>query len=280
MSTPCPETASAPCPASFRFQTLRIGRQPVRVAIRPGSRPGPALLLFNGIGGNAELLQPFVEALAERTVLTFDIPGVGHSPMPARPYRLRDMARLASDLLDALGHAQVDVLGISWGGTLAQEFAYRHGKRCRRLILAATTPGVLMFPGRLATLLKMATPRRYFDSDYARRIAGDIYGGAFRNNPGLGREHFQHVRWQSRLGYYLQLFAISGWSSLPWLHRLRQPTLLMAGRDDPITPAANARLMHLLLPDSRLWHSDCGHLFLVTQPVQSARAVEHFLQHS
>jgi pimeloyl-ACP methyl ester carboxylesterase len=68
------------------------------------------------------------------------------------------LARLSARLLDRLGHEQVDVLGFSWGGALAQQFAYQHAKRCRRLVLAATSPGHLMVPGKLTALLKMATP--------------------------------------------------------------------------------------------------------------------------
>ena len=262
----------------FLFEMIKVGNQRLRVGIRHSRKGGIPLLLFNGIGGNAELLQPFVDALPDRTVITFDIPGVGHSPMPARPYRMSGIARLAHQLLLQLGHLQVDVLGISWGGTVAQQFARNYPRQCRKLVLAATTPGAIMFPGKLGIILKMASPRRYIDADYARRIVGDIYGGAFRLNPDLGREHFQHVRWQSRLGYYLQLFAISGWSSLPWLHRLQQPTLIMIGLDDPITPPANGRLMHVLMPNAELWHSHCGHLFLVTQAKDSAVAVHRFLQ--
>ena len=262
----------------FLFEMIKVGNQRLRVGIRHSRKGGIPLLLFNGIGGNAELLQPFVDALPDRTVITFDIPGVGHSPMPARPYRMSGIARLAHQLLLQLGHLQVDVLGISWGGTVAQQFARNYPRQCRKLVLAATTPGAIMFPGKLGTILKMASPRRYIDADYARRIVGDIYGGAFRRNPDLGREHFQHVRWQSRLGYYLQLFAISGWSSLPWLHRLQQPTLIMIGLDDPITPPANGRLMHVLMPNAELWHSHCGHLFLVTQAKDPAAAVHRFLQ--
>ena len=69
-------------------------------------------------------------------------------------------------MLDQLGHEQVDVLGVSWGGALAQQFAFQQARRCRRLVLAATSPGSLMVPGKLTVLLKMATPRRYKDPDY------------------------------------------------------------------------------------------------------------------
>src|SRR5262245_54643090 len=151
----------------------------LRVGIRPGDKGRRPLLIFNGIGANIELVEPFLDAFQGPEVLVFDMPGVGGSPAPRLPYRPSTMARLTARLLDQLGHAQVDVLGVSWGGAPAQQFAFQQARRCFRLVLAATSPGHLMIPGRLTTLLKMATPRRYKDPDYMGRFAGDIYGGAF-----------------------------------------------------------------------------------------------------
>jgi poly(3-hydroxyalkanoate) depolymerase len=193
------------------------------------------------------------------------------------PYRLSTLAGLSARLLDELGHEQVDVLGFSWGGAVAQQFAYQQSKRCRRLILAATSPGHLMVPGRLTVLLKMATPRRYKDPDYMKRIAGDIYGGSLRNSPELAGKHVRHVRWSSDYGYYLQLLAGLGWSSLPWLRRLVQSTLVMAGTDDPLVPVINGRILARLIPNARLVTIDDGHLFLVTNADDSAKIISEFL---
>ena len=189
------------------------------------------------------------------------MPGVGGSPTPPSPYRPAGIARIAAGLLDHLGHAEADVLGVSWGGAIAQQFAFQYPSRCRRLVLAATAPGALMVPGHPSALLKLATPRRYEDSAHAHRIAGDVYGGAFRREPELVARTLRHVRFSSRGGYYLQLAATFGWTSLPWLFTLRQPTLVMAGADDPLIPTINARIMQWLIPDARLAILDCGHLF-------------------
>jgi pimeloyl-ACP methyl ester carboxylesterase len=134
-----------------------------------------------------------------------------------------------------------------------------------------------MLPAHPSVLLKMATPRRYLDKAHAQRVAGEIYGGAFRSDPELVASTFRHIRFSSRGGYYLQLAAAFGWTSLPWLFLLRQPTLIMAGADDPIIPALNARVMRWLIPNARLEIVDCGHLFLVTRAEESARIVESFL---
>jgi poly(3-hydroxyalkanoate) depolymerase len=254
-----------------------VGGQVLRVGVRRGDKARPPLLLFNGIGANLELVAPFLDALDGQDAILFDVPGVGGSPAPTLPYRPSTIARLSARLLDQLGYGQVDVLGVSWGGALAQQFAFQQGKRCRRLVLAATSPGHLMVPGQLPVLLKLATPRRYRDPDYLTRIAGDIYGGRLRRSPELVRSHLRHVRWSSDYGYYLQLIAGFGWSSLPWLPFLRQPTLVMAGSDDPIVPVANGMILARLIPDARLVTIDDGHLFLVTSAGTSAAIVSEFL---
>lgn len=256
---------------------MQVGDQSLRVGLWKGSRPGIPLLLFNGIGGNIELVEPFAAMLPEFTLITFDVPGVGGSPLPSHPYRLPHVAQMARDILAQLGYDKADVLGVSWGGALAQEFTHSCSANCRRLVLAATASGMIMFPGQPQALLKMATPRRYFDKDYAKTIVSDIYGGAFRSNPEIAEEHFKHVRWQSRYGYFLQLFAAMGWTSVHWLHRITQPTLIMTGDDDPIVPPINGKMLQFFLPKSKLWTIDCGHLFLITRAQESAQAVREFL---
>jgi poly(3-hydroxyalkanoate) depolymerase len=249
----------------------------LRVGVRRGEKARLPLLLFNGIGANIELVEPFLDALDGIEAVIFDMPGVGGSPAPALPYRPWMLARLSARLLDQLGHERVDVLGVSWGGALAQQFAFQQAKRCRRLVLAATSPGHLMVPGKLTALLKMATPRRYKNPDYMNQIAGEIYGGALRGSPELARNHLRHVRWSSDYGYYLQLVAGFGWSSLPWLRLLVQPTLVMAGTDDPLVPVANGRILARLIPHARLVTIDDGHLFLVTSAAKSATIISEFL---
>jgi poly(3-hydroxyalkanoate) depolymerase len=254
-----------------------VGGQTLRIGIRRSDDGRRPLLIFNGIGANIELVEPFLDAFQGPEAIVFDVPGVGGSPAPRLPYRPSTLARLTARLLDQLGHAQVDVLGVSWGGALAQQFAFQQPKRCRRLVLAATSPGHLMVPGRLKVLLKMATPRRYRDPEYMRKIAGDIYGGALRDRPEVLRDHLRHVRWSSDYGYYLQLLAGLGWSSLPWLALLRQPTLVMAGTDDPIVPVVNGRILAKLIPNSQFVTIDDGHLFLLTSAKQSAGIIAEFL---
>jgi poly(3-hydroxyalkanoate) depolymerase len=259
---------------------VTVGGQRLRVAIRPGSADGPPLLACNGIGTPLEAFAPFTAALDPAiTVVRFDVPGVGGSQAPRLPYSVAWLARLVARMMTELGYGRFDVLGISWGGGLAQELALRYPQRCRRLVLAATSTGSLMVPARPRVLLHLSSPRRHRDPGHAARIAGIIYGGAVRRQPELAAavNPLAAPAQVSRRGYLYQLTAGAGWTSLPWLRRIRQPTLLLAGDDDPIIPLVNARLMAALLPAARLHVYPDGHLGLLTRAAELAPLVSDFL---
>src|SRR5690242_18335139 len=262
-----------------RIQRLAVGGRVLRVATRDGNPGRPPLLLCNGIGGRLELFQPFVDALdPRRGVIRFDMPGIGGSPPPVVPYHLAASAPLLSGLLDQLGYQQADVLGISWGGGLAQQFALGRPDRVRRLVLVATGTGALMVPGHPRILMRMLTPRRHRDPGYAARIAGELYGGSVRTDPALARDLLHATtRLGPARGYYYQLISGIGWTSLPRLPKLRLPTLILAGDDDPIIPLVNARIMHRLIPRSELHIYHGGHLELVADAARIAGVVEAFL---
>ncbi len=256
-----------------------IGTDHLRLAAtHPPGASGPPLLIFNGIGASTELLEPLMRRLTSIATLTFDLPGVGASKASLPVRRLPGFARLANELLDALGIGTVNVMGISWGGGLAQQFARQFPHRVNRLVLAATSTGHLMVPPRPSVMLRMATPMRYLSAGYFKRIAGDIYGGDFRKDGVLTERHARRMAPPSVLGYLNQLWALAGWTSVFWLHEITQPTLVMAGDDDPIIPLVNARLLARLIPDARLEIFDCGHLFLLTRLERSARTLEEFLR--
>lgn len=263
---------------SAETQIIMVRGQRLRVAISKGDGTRTPLLLMNGIGVNLEVLQPFVDALnAAIEVIRFDAPGTGGSPAPRIPYTFSMHARLVAQMLDSLGYGQVDVLGISWGGALAQQFAFQYPRRCRRLVLVSTGTGALMVPGRPSALAKLATPRRYHDLAYMERIAGEIYGGKMRAQPALAHKFAQTAHLGSVLGYFYQMLGAVGWTSIPWLRKLRQPTLILHGDDDPLVPLVNAKIMHRLIPHSQLYIFHDGHLGLATSARELAQVVDQFL---
>jgi poly(3-hydroxyalkanoate) depolymerase len=257
----------------------------LRVAVRPAVGAGPPrtpLLLMNGLGARLEVLQPLVDRLPpELEVIRFDVPGVGGSPAPYLPYSYATLASFVGALVRTLGHDRVDVLGFSWGGGLAQQFAVTQARQCRRLVLAATGTGAVMVPARPSVLARMLTPRRHRDPAYARRIAGQLYGGTMRVHPEqAGQALRAHARSGSSRGYLYQLLAIGGWTSLHALSLIRQPTLVLSGDDDPLIPAVNARILSRGIPHARLHMYRGGHLALVTEADELAPVIDAFLTRS
>ena len=140
-------------------------------------------------------------------------------------------------LLDRLGYDEFDILGISWGGGLAQQVAFQHPRRCRRLVLVSTATGSLMVPASPLSCSRWSPPAGIATPTTPRSIAAQLYGGRLRDEPELARTLLhEHSRVGSRCGYLLQLLAGAGWTSLPGLPFVRQPTLILAGSDDPIIP--------------------------------------------
>src|SRR5581483_456853 len=179
--------------------TINVNGTSVFVSIRRGDGSEPPLMLLNGIEANLEVFDLFIQALHKAAgkqigTIRFDVPGVGGSPPSFWPLRFRCLARLTAQLLDVLGYQEVDVLGISWGGGLAQQFAHQYPQRCRRLVLVATSMGAISVPGRLSVLAKLLSPRRYLQPSYLSTIAPTLYGGVFRQRPELARAYAYLLR--------------------------------------------------------------------------------------
>jgi poly(3-hydroxyalkanoate) depolymerase len=273
-------TAAASARLSVERLIPVLGQQ-IRVNVREGT--GVPLVLCNGIGASLEVLDPLVEHLdPDTTVVRFDVPGTGGSPDSPLPYGFPYLAAVIGRLLKKLGlKGEVDVLGLSWGGALAQQFAFQNQRRCRRLILVSTGTGVLMVPGRPTVLAKMVTPRRFLDHEYAASIAGDLYGGTVRNDASIVKRLFdRQLMAGSRVGYLHQLLAGAVWTSLFALPLIRQRTLIIAGRDDPVVPVANAKIMARLLPHATVHMHAGGHADVITNAAELAPVIESFRDES
>lgn len=275
MSSPLTETNT---PAREpRIELIRAGGRLLRVAVwtaqpAPGRKARRPILFFNGIGANIELMSPLADWMPDRDIITFDMPGVGGSPEPRLPYRPWSMALRAARLLDKLGYRKVDVMGVSWGGGLAQQFAFQHPRRVGKVILAATAAGALMVPGDPRVLSKMANPRRYIDPAYMRENFAALY-----SDEDGAAGHVSRLSPPSRRGYLYQLGAMVGWTSAFFLPFLKQKTLILMGADDRIVPAVNGKIMAGLIPNARLEIVSGGHLFLVSRPDAAMRLIDDFL---
>jgi poly(3-hydroxyalkanoate) depolymerase len=276
-SEPASGPASGPGPrrATDDVDDRRIGGYRLRVAHRPGAPGRRPLVLVNGIGASLELFDPLVAALdPERPVLRFDVPGIGGSPLPWVPLPMAGLASLVRGLLDEFGYDRGDVLGLSWGGGIAQQFALQHPDRIGRLALVSTGTGAMMVPARLGVLAKMLTPRRYNDRAYRREAGAEIYQG---ESQAAVDAVFARVRPVRARAYLFQLTALMTWTSLPVLPLIGAPTLVLAGRRDPVIPVVNAHMMGSLIPRGSVHLHDGGHLGLLTRPHELGRVVEDFL---
>ncbi|MEK7264599.1 MAG: alpha/beta hydrolase [Pseudomonadota bacterium] len=254
---------------------VEVGLQKLRTAVWRGQGAGRPLLFFNGIGANLEIAQPLAEALPDRDILTFDLPGVGGSPGPLTPYRPWWVAHAAKQVLLHYGYDRpIDVMGVSWGGGAAQQFAFQYQKRVNRLVLCATSPGALMVPGKIEALSKMADPKRYMDRDFLAKNFKTLYG----DEPEGASQFSARMTPPTRTGYVYQLMAMMGWSSLPFLPLLPQETLVMAGDRDNIVPLANAKILKFMIRKSELHVvEDGGHLFVLSQAKKVLPVLKNFL---
>jgi poly(3-hydroxyalkanoate) depolymerase len=237
------------------------------------------ILFFNGIGANIEAVAPLTEAMPERGFIMFDMPGTGESPDPVIPYNPFTMSWITAELLGRFGLGEVDVMGVSWGGAMAQHFALQHPARTRRLILVATTPGMAMVPGNPAAFTKMANPRRYIDPEFMNEHFATLYGGADADGAAHQKDsHIGRLKPPSPRGYMYQLLCMLGWTSLPALPFLKKETLVMMGDDDQIVRPVNGQILKAMMPNARLQMIEGGgHLFLLTHADESVVAIREFL---
>jgi poly(3-hydroxyoctanoate) depolymerase len=226
---------------------------------------GRPLLLINGLGGTAEMLEALEERLSQTAhTIAVELPGGGHSPTPRRPLSIAGLARVIAALLDGLGHEQVDVLGFSLGGTVAQQLAHDAPARVRRLALAATACGWGSVPGSFEALTLISMPLRFHSRtlyEGTARLLGPADRELMRRLPGLAEARLRHP--PSLLGYAYQLAAGALWSSLPWLESVTVPTLVLNGERDTLVQPANGVQLARLLPECRLHVLPGeGHLFV------------------
>ncbi|WP_188644015.1 alpha/beta fold hydrolase [Tsuneonella deserti] len=267
---------------SARISMMQAGGREMRLATwrLDGSSDHLPVLFFNGIGASIEAVAPLAHALDDRPFVMFDMPGIGGSPDPVMPYTPFTICAATAALLQQLGLERVDVMGVSWGGAMAQQFALQHSAVVRRLILCATGAGMLTFPGSPAAFAALSDPRRFLDAAFADKSFAALYRRSLRDTGGEAAQ-LGWIRPPSRIGYLYQLLAMSGWSSAPALPFLTKRVLIMMGDEDPIVPSINGRLLHSLIPRSELEiFEGGGHLFLLSHRDQSISCIRSFLDSS
>nr|WP_296064489.1 alpha/beta hydrolase [uncultured Actinoplanes sp.] len=233
---------------------------------------GPPLLLVNGIWGELASWRRALPWLTAFRTIAFDAPGIGDTEMPPYPMSLPGLARFCLGVLDAVGVRRAHVLGVSFGGLVAQQVATLAPPRVDRLVLVSTTSGLVHLPGEPAALMQLLHP---LPPHRAGAAAGRTFGGRIRREPAL-LQRLQLAAPRTAEAYWHRLSGLTGWWGTPW--SIRQPTLVLTGDDDPIVPAGNSRILASMIPRSRLEVvADGGHLMLFDSPAEVLPRVTGFL---
>jgi pimeloyl-ACP methyl ester carboxylesterase len=266
-------------------RTVRAGRHELRVSIDGAARPGqgarPPLLLINGLGGHIRMWDPLRRHLAGAPTIAFDAPGTGDSPTPRLPQSVVGVSRMVTRLLDALELPEVDVLGYSLGGVVAQQVAWTSPRRVRRVVLLSTNTGWGSVPAHPVAFKGLMSMRRLRDPGYYAELAPDLLGGEMRRDPDLVAQAAQLRTLESpdTRGYLYQLLSCTTWSTIPYLRLIRQPTLVVNGDDDPLARPINARAIARLIPHARLHLvRGAGHHLFLERPDEVSTVVGAFLE--
>lgn len=243
----------------------------------PNDAPSCSILVLNGIGTRAEVLDRFVAALDPAAeVIRIDPPGIGGSPPARVPYLLPQLAWLFEGAVRSLGRERIDVVGYSWGGLVAQQLALQSRVRIDRLVLLASNTGVSSIPGNphaMALLLNPAVAVRAGASQI-----GEVCGGLARTRPEAVMAVLAPDLSAAGAGYGAQAAAAMSWTTLPGLWAISQPTLVISGDDDPLIPVANARILAALIPKSTLHVYAGGHFDPLLEPADVGARISSFLR--
>lgn len=260
--------------STARFALIGAGARRLRVGQWHADAPGIPLVMLGGIGMNIEMLEPVAMAMPGRRLIAIDMPGIGGSPDPMFPYSIPEIALTLAVLFDRLGIDQVDMLGISWGGALAQQFAFQHRARTRRLVLAATAaaPGMIQGSALTGALGSMAITDLSMEGLLRRQLASLYNGG------GAAQISLNAATAPSPMGWACQMGAFALWSGAGLLPLLSLPVLIMADSDDTIVPPMNAHALHAAIADSEMVLCEGGgHLFMLSRADWVAAAINRFL---
>jgi pimeloyl-ACP methyl ester carboxylesterase len=254
-----------------------------------------ALLLLHGIGSNADTWQTVVPALAERfTVITPDLLGHGQSAKPRADYSIGGYANGMRDLLAVLDIERVTVVGHSFGGGVAMQFAYQFPERTERLVLVAgggLGPEIslvlraLTLPGSSAVLALSHLPPSRLVRDALRSVA--VLAGKQALAADLTEAITIHTALRdpaTRAAFLHVLRHVTDWRGQLITMRDRAylteglPTLLIWGECDHVLPAEHARTAAELMPGSRsLLLPGVGHFPHREAPEAFVRAVAEFV---
>jgi len=279
----------APIDHQVQYRTIHGYR---RAFIHAGQ--GPTLLFIHGIGDCSDTWHELIPQLAQdHTIIAPDLLGHGRSDKPRADYSVAAYANAMRDLLSVLGVDRATVIGHSFGGGVAMQFAYQYPERCERLVLVSTG-GV---NAEIHPVLRLASapnadlilPLLQFPG---ARVAGrcmfkllELLG----TDTGLDADHLLVMfdalpDARTRHAFLRALRSAVDWrgQSITMLDRCYLassiPTLLVWGARDAVIPSRQARIAHLAMPGSRLEVFErAGHFPHLTDSARFLSVIRDFL---
>ena len=247
------------------------------------SGSGPRVLFFNGSGATLKSTALLIGALAKTcTVLAHDQRGLGETSIPEGPYTMAQYAQDGAALLDHVGWETCAVVGISFGGMVAQEFAVSYPQRVEKLVLLCTSAGgdagasyplhelgALPADERAARITTLTDTR--FTPEWLATHPDDAAMVAMRNEQAAVPKSKDTIK-----GEMLQLGARIGHDVSDRLHQVTAPVFVTAGRFDGIAPVSNSEEIVKRLPDATLSIYEGGHIF-TAQDRQAIVDIRNFL---
>ncbi len=244
---------------------------------------GPRLLFINGTNADLRRRQPYVDTLSDHfTVLRYDQRGLGQTEKPDKHYSMADYADDAAALMDLVEWDQAAVLGVSFGGSVAQELARRHARRITRMVLACANPGGPFGYPLLALHAKDAETRartmmaldlrkneewQAANPEEARKLLemGMKRGGAV-----------DPADPNAAMGARRQLEAREEHDAREWLDQIKVPVALFGGRYDGLGTEAGQYFMAERIAGSVVRMFEGAHGFLNEDP-EAVPALTEFL---
>jgi 3-oxoadipate enol-lactonase len=263
------------------MQRARINGTELAYEIRGTGTP---LVMVHGAQGDQTMFNGLASAFANHfRVLTFDQRGSGLSEKPDMEYSIAMLADDTAALMDHAGFAPAHVIGVSMGGTIAQELALRHPRKVRSLVLGCTTAGgprAIRIGGEALTAAYSTKPMTA--EERGRALAEAVFTkGYIERHPDLIPAMIEARRQRPLDPVALEhrMHAVLKHDACDRLPQINCPTLVITGRDDLLISWENSRILAQRIPGAELIVLEpAGHCFWLEQPEQAGEAILRFIQ--
>ncbi|MEG3586064.1 MAG: alpha/beta hydrolase [Actinomycetota bacterium] len=247
------------------------------------SGSGDPLLIISGTGADLRSPRARISAIDDHfKVFRYDQRGLGRTEQPPPPYSMNDYGDDAAALLSTLGVRQANIIGISFGGMVAQHLTHKHPNMVNKLVLACTSPGGSEFSSfDLRKILQQpieiqgSSWLQLLDSRYQSKNIDLPIIDAVEELIAARKRVFPN---NLTTGLINQLDARSTHDAVDFLPDLVKPTLIVGGCYDLVAPEKNQHRLNELIPNSEIEIFEGGHLFMLQNRSAWPRIASFLLQ--